>query len=34
MWVITKDGTEDFVDWGEKLKLNFTDRDVKWHIKK
>jgi predicted metal-dependent peptidase len=29
MWVITKDGTEDFVDWGEKLKLNFTDRDVK-----
>ena len=28
MWVITKDGTEDFVNWGEKLKLNFADRDV------
>jgi predicted metal-dependent peptidase len=29
MWVITKGGTEDFVNWGEKLKLNFTDTDVK-----
>ena len=29
MWVITKDGTEDFVKWGEKLKLNFTDKDIK-----
>jgi hypothetical protein len=29
MWVITKDGTENFVNWGEKLKLNFTDNDIK-----
>lgn len=29
MWVITKDGTEQFCDWGEKLKLNLNDSDVR-----
>ena len=27
LWVITKDGTEDFCDWGQKIKLNQTDSD-------
>ena len=27
LWVITKDGTEDFCDWGQKIRLNHTDND-------
>ena len=27
LWVITKDGTEDFCDWGQKIKLKQTDSD-------
>ena len=27
LWVITKDGTEDFCDWGQKIRLNHTDSD-------
>lgn len=27
MWVITKDGTEDFCDWGEKIKLKSSGYD-------
>lgn len=29
LWVITKDGTEDFCDWGQKIKLKFNDEDIK-----
>ena len=25
LWVITKDGTEDFCDWGQKIHLKFND---------
>lgn len=28
LWVITKDGTEDFCDWGEKIKLKISDSDL------
>lgn len=28
LWVITKDGTEDFCDWGQKIKFNYTDNDI------
>lgn len=28
LWIITKDGTEDFCDWGEKIKLKFDDADI------
>ena len=27
LWVITKDGTEDFCDWGQKIKLKNADSD-------
>ena len=27
LWIITKDGTEDFCDWGQKIKLSHTDAD-------
>jgi predicted metal-dependent peptidase len=27
MWVICKDGNEDFCDWGEKIKLNSSGHD-------
>lgn len=27
LWIITKDGTEDFCDWGEKIRLKFNDSD-------
>ena len=29
LWVITKDGTEDFCDWGQKIKLKFNDDDIR-----
>lgn len=28
LWVITKDGTEDFCDWGEKLHLKLSDNGI------
>lgn len=28
LWVITKDGTEKFCDWGQKIKFNYTDNDI------
>ena len=28
LWVITKDGTEDFCNWGEKIRLKLTDNDL------
>ena len=28
LWVITKDGTDDFCDWGQKIHLKFTDNDL------
>ena len=28
LWVITKDGTDDFCDWGEKLHLKLSDNDI------
>lgn len=28
LWVITKDGTEDFCDWGQKIKLKQDDSDL------
>lgn len=27
LWIITKDGTEDFCDWGQKIRLHQTDGD-------
>lgn len=27
LWVITKDGTEDFCDWGQKIRLKISDND-------
>lgn len=27
LWVITKDGTEDFCDWGQKIRLKNSDND-------
>lgn len=27
LWIITKDGTEDFCNWGQKIKLKGTDSD-------
>lgn len=27
LWVITKDGTEDFCDWGQKIRLKYNDSD-------
>jgi len=27
LWVITKDGTEDFCDWGQKIRLKHNDDD-------
>lgn len=27
LWIITKDGTEDFCDWGQKIKLKHNDED-------
>ena len=27
LWIITKDGTDDFCDWGQKIKLKTTDSD-------
>lgn len=27
LWVITKDGTEDFCDWGQKIHLKHSDND-------
>ena len=29
MWIITKDGTEDFCDWGQKIHLKQNDNDIK-----
>ena len=29
MWVITKDGTEDFCDWGQKIRLKLNDEDIR-----
>ena len=28
LWIITKDGTEDFCDWGQKIRLKQTDGDI------
>lgn len=28
MWIITKDGTEDFCDWGQKIHLKQDDKDI------
>lgn len=28
LWVITKNGTEDFCDWGQKIKLKYDDGDM------
>lgn len=28
LWVITKDGTEDFCDWGQKIRLKYNDNDL------
>ena len=28
LWIITKDGTEDFCDWGQKIKLTHNDEDL------
>ena len=28
LWVITKDGTEDFCDWGQKIRLKHNDNDM------
>lgn len=28
LWVITKDGTEDFCDWGQKIRLTQSDNDM------
>ena len=28
LWVITKDGTKDFCDWGEKIHLKLSDDDI------
>jgi predicted metal-dependent peptidase len=28
LWVITKNGTEDFCDWGQKIRLKLDDTDV------
>ena len=28
LWIITKDGTEDFNDWGQKIRLKQTDGDI------
>ena len=28
LWVITKDGTEDFCDWGQKIHLKSNDNDM------
>lgn len=28
LWIITKDGTEDFCDWGQKIHLKQDDRDI------
>ena len=28
LWIITKDGTEDFNDWGQKIRLKQTDGDL------
>ena len=28
LWVITKDGTEDFCDWGQKIRLTKNDDDM------
>lgn len=28
LWVITKDGTEDFCNWGQKIKLKYDDADL------
>lgn len=29
LWVITKDGTEDFCDWGQKIHLKQNDEDIR-----
>ena len=29
LWIITKDGTEDFCDWGQKIHLKQNDDDVR-----
>lgn len=29
LWIITKDGTEDFCDWGQKIKLKTNDADCR-----
>lgn len=28
LWIITKDGTEDFCDWGQKIHLKQDDKDI------
>ena len=28
LWIITKNGTEDFNDWGQKIRLKQTDNDI------
>lgn len=28
LWIITKDGTEDFCDWGQKIRLKTNDEDI------
>lgn len=28
LWIITKDGTEDFCDWGQKIHLKANDNDI------
>ena len=28
LWIITKDGTEDFCDWGQKIRLTQSDNDM------
>jgi hypothetical protein len=28
LWIITKDGTEDFNDWGQKVRLKNDDSDL------
>lgn len=28
LWIITKDGTEDFCDWGQKIHLKQNDNDI------
>jgi predicted metal-dependent peptidase len=27
LWIITKDGTEDFCDWGQKIRLKHSDNN-------